>query len=296
MPNTSKPLTAFLMTEKGHAFLKSTVERHGHLFAHVVVGEDATLDKDYRDEIIALCEAHGLPWSLRKDFKEIGSEYAMAVSWRWLIQHPQDKLIVFHDSLLPRYRGFAPLINGLINGETRFGVSAIFGASDFDTGDILFQASVDVAYPITIAELIGKITGCYVETGMRVLEALDAGQALTGRAQDNAAATHSLWRDEQDYRIDWSRSAIELARFVDALGSPYKGAACLVDGRPARILAAEAVGDVPIENRTAGKLLFVREGKPVVVCGSGLLKIWKLRYENEPGDGLPLGKYRVRFS
>ena len=69
---------------------------------------------------------------------------------------------MFHDSLLPKYRGFAPLVKGLICGETRFGVTALFGASQYDAGDILFQASVGITYPIAISDLITRVADCYV--------------------------------------------------------------------------------------------------------------------------------------
>jgi methionyl-tRNA formyltransferase len=71
----------------------------------------------------------------------------MAVSWRWLIDHPAEQLIVFHDSLLPRYRGFEPLVTSLVNGETRIGVAALFGASEFDTGDVIVQSATASRIP-----------------------------------------------------------------------------------------------------------------------------------------------------
>ena len=72
----------------------------------------------------------------------------MAVSWRWMIKHPKNKLIVFHDSILPKYRGFAPLVNMLINGEKEIGVSAIFGADEYDSE--IISEKTTISYPIKI--------------------------------------------------------------------------------------------------------------------------------------------------
>ena len=100
--------------------------------------------------------------------------------------------------------------------------------------------------------------------------------------QDEVLASYSLWRDEYDYFIDWSMSAEEIRRFVDAVGSPYLGATAFLKGEIVRILNVEQVKDVFVENRTncVGKIIFIRDSCPVIVCGSGLLKITDLRQSN----------------
>lgn len=291
-------LTMFLMTEKGLELLKAVHQRFGSIIGCVVVGSDASLQNDHADDIIALCQSVGLPWVRRADHSHVTTEYALAISWRWLIRHPTNKLVVFHDSLLPRYRGFAPLINALINGEPEVGVTAIFGADDFDTGDVIAQSSVKISYPITIRTAIGKVNQCYLDCAETVLGRLAAGQGLTASPQDENLATYSIWRDEADYAIDWSLSAAEIRRLIDAVGFPYKGASARMDGQPVRILAAEEVADVHVENRHCGKVLFVKQGQPVVICGSGLLRITDAVFETPNGDEvlLPMKKFRVRFT
>ncbi|WP_338800793.1 formyltransferase family protein [Pseudomonas sp. RSB 5.4] len=292
---TSNLLTLFVMTEKGLTFVEQAVAQFKEIIAEVVIGQDSSVLNDYSNEIVAVCQSAGVKFSHRKDFQSIRSEYAMAISWRWLINHPAEKLIVFHDSLLPKYRGFAPLVNALINGESTVGVSAIFGASEYDRGDIIHQASVDIRYPITIADAITAVGHCYLRAGLAVLKTLASGEPLKATEQDHSEATYSLWRDNDDYKIDWSLSASQIRRMIDAVGHPYKGAFCLVDGVPARILAAEDLDDVQIENRTAGKVIFVEGGLPLVVCGIGLLRVTNCVTDDGGDTLLPLAKFRTRF-
>ena len=115
-------------------------------------------------------------------------------------------------------------------------------------------------------------------------------------AQDETLATYSLWRDDQDYDIDWTRSAEEIRRFVDAVGTPYLGAATRLKQVRARVLDADVGEDVRIENRTPGKVFAVEDGKPIVVCGTGLLKVVDLVDDDSRVSLLPLSSLRVRFT
>lgn len=235
-----KPVTLFLMTKKGYAFLQDVVDTYRHLIEVVVVGTDASLDEDHSDKIIALCEEKGLIWCKRTAEYTISSPFAMAVSWRWMINHPEQRLIVFHDSLLPRYRGFNPLVTALINGDAEAGVTALLGASEYDAGAILAQSAVEIRYPTMIAVVIDQLRAAYRACAFAVFAGIEQGLSLQGVPQDESQATYSLWRDEEDYRIPWEQPAAWIERFVDALGSPYKGAFTMVDGKCARITGAGA--------------------------------------------------------
>ncbi|WGS54151.1 formyltransferase family protein [Paraburkholderia sp. D15] len=291
-----KKLTLFLMTKKGYTLLADLIEQFHPLFEVVVIGRDASLDNDYHDEIAGLCAQYGLRTRERMPDAPIDTEFAMAVSWRWMIDFPAERLIVFHDSLLPRYRGFNPLVSCLINGEARVGVTALLGAKHYDAGPVLAQSSTQVAYPCTIARAIDLIAVNYRETAECVLRQLEKGDSLNAIAQDEHLASFSLWRDDEDYQVRWARPADWLARFIDAVGAPYKGALTLVDGKPARILAAQALPDVRIENREAGKVIWMDGAFPVVVCGEGLLRVTELIDDDTGASLLPLERFRVRFA
>jgi len=79
------------------------------------------------------------------------------------------------------------------------------------------------------------------------------GEILSSYKQNEEDVTYSLWRDEQDYIIDWSKSAEFIHRFINAVGYPYKGASTLMDGKKIRIIDTEPLPDIEIENRSFGK-------------------------------------------
>jgi methionyl-tRNA formyltransferase len=290
-----KPLTVFAMTEKGYAVVRWLLSRYPGLVDCVVGARDRTIAEDYHDEIADLCRHHSVRFRNRSEAYSIRTEYALAVSWRWLIQAGTSRLVVFHDSLLPSYRGFNPLVTALLNGDEEIGVTALHASAEYDRGDIIAQSASAVTYPIKIRDAIKLVVGNYEALADNLGRALSGGQELPATPQDEAQASYSLWRDEEDYFIDWTSSAAEIRRFVDAVGFPYKGAAAGLEGKVVRILDAEALDDVPIANRTAGKVIFVRDSKPVVVCGHGLLKINELTEDVTGASLLPLQRFRLRF-
>ena len=176
-------------------------------------------------------------------------------------------------------------------------MSAIFGACEFDTGDIIAQSTSTISYPITIAQAICQVNRNYLECAEVVLRTLRDGGALESSPQDESTASYSVWRDELDYTIDWSKPAAEIRRLIDAVGYPYKGAATSFDGKLIRIISVDESPDVIVENRHVGKVLFVQDGKPVVICGQGMLLI-KEAVIDEGGRLVPLfplSKFRIRF-
>ncbi|MEF1191641.1 formyltransferase family protein, partial [Vibrio parahaemolyticus] len=224
--------------------------------------------------------------------------YVLAVSWRWMIRDVEDnKLIVFHDSILPRYRGFAPLVNSLINGEHEIGVTALFGSDEYDKGDIIAQATSFIGYPIKLSDAIEVNNLNYIKLADLIFHSLSSGREIKASQQDESLATYSIWRDESDYEIDWNQSSEYIQRFIDSVGYPYSGAITNVDENKVVILDAEVVQDVVCEHRHVGKVIFVENGCPVVICGKGLLKITKavVKEENQVRDFLPINKFRMKF-
>lgn len=284
------------MTEKGFKVLKAMCEHFGSEFIESVVGaRDPYLKEDYYAQIKSLCKGHNITHRDRLDAdQDQFTNYMIAISWRWIIKPTKGTLlIVFHDSILPKYRGFNPLVSCLINGDSKIGVSAIFGSERYDEGEIIDQASSSITYPIKIKEVISIITDLYVLLALKIGAAMMKNQQLKSYPQNAKLVTYSLWRDESDYQIDWKQSSEWIARFVNSVGHPYRGASTMVEGKKIRVVDTQIREDVVIENRSPGKVIFIENNSPVIVCGKGLLQITAM--QDEDGKEFRLTKFRVRF-
>ncbi|MEZ4809846.1 MAG: formyltransferase family protein [Allomuricauda sp.] len=287
------------MAKKGFQVLESIIDK-GFLsnIGFVVGARDKNVQKDYNEEIRELCHKNDVPYFDKGDtaYNGLRVAYIIAISWRWLISEQKSKpLIVLHDSLLPKYRGFAPLVNSLVNGEREIGVSALFASSEYDKGPIIGQSKCAIEYPIKIVDAIDLITKCYIELILDLFKKINDNAEITAVSQNEESATYSLWRDEDDYRIDWANDSNEIKRFIDSVGYPYMGASTFIKNRKVRILDAQTQEDVTVENRNPGKVIFVDQGKPVIVCGRGLLKIEDGHFDDTLEPLLPLQNFRTKF-
>ncbi len=291
----SKNIAMYLMNQKGYYVLDKYLKHFGPSKMEAVISSpDPGMDKDFFSEIRDLCRIYDIKFYCRNEKPDLKAKYLFAIGWRWLIKDC-DNLIIFHDSLLPKYRGFAPLVSSLINKEEYIGVTALFASSEYDEGDIIAQEAVKIKYPIKIAVAIEKIQEIYFSLVKKIAENILSAQKLARQPQNKSEATYSLWRDERDYQIDWNKDAEYIKRFIDAVGYPYKRASCSLNSAGVRIIDSIVVPDIKIENRVPGKVVFVQEGLPVVVCGKGLLKILAAINEATGESVLPLTKFRTRF-
>jgi methionyl-tRNA formyltransferase len=282
------------MTQKGYEVLLNLInEEYITLISCVISSRDKGIEKDFYEEIKDLCSRNGIEFYDKSDNVNISSEYSIAISWRWLIEESEN-LIVLHDSILPKYRGFAPLVNSLKNGEKEIGVTALFANSEYDRGDIICSHKIGIDYPITIAQAIVLISDCYIKCINFIFTHIANGKILQTHKQDELLATYSLWLNDGDYRIDWSQDSHSVERFVNAVGWPYSGAFTNDGIEIIKILQVEVVNDVKIENRAPGKVVFINEGYPVVVCGEGLVRIKSMTTSNGKSL-LPLKKFRTKF-
>ncbi len=289
-------IVLFLMSNKGYEVLKSIIDNDFICYIEsVVIGLDKEVVQDYSTEMIELCGKNRIDYFFSNQHFEISSSYVLAISWRWIIPINNFQLIVLHDSLLPKYRGFAPLVNALINNEKTVGVTALLASEEYDRGAIILQKELRLSYPITINDAITKISSLYSEIVLGIIKKISLGKEITTFPQIEDNATYSLWRDSEDYFINWNASSEDIKRFIDAVGFPYQGARCFIADEVVVIQDVTLINDVIIENRDVGKVIFIQGIKPVVVCGVGLLKINEAIFENSKNSILPLKKFRTRF-
>jgi methionyl-tRNA formyltransferase len=277
---------------KGYFVLSNISKQHYSLIDEVVIAKDSSIQNDYFNESVAFCKAAGLKHYERNKEPKCKSDYIILIGWRWLVDDIT-KLAIIHDSLLPKYRGFNPLVTALINGDKYIGATCIAGHTEYDKGEILGQKKVKISYPIKIKTAIELVSDLYIELLNDLLQSIKEKQ-LTSKPQNEEKATYSLWRDEDDYAIDWSEDSEKIKRFIDAVGFPYLGAKTKLNDSFFRILDAEIITDVKIENRVAGKVIFKDEKGLTVVCGKGLIRIKELYHD----DGKLFdysNKFRLKF-
>lgn len=287
----------YLMTKKGLDVLRSVCNNNFPLDIFIVIGKDGSIENDYSNEIEQICIKNNLSYIFRGNIiKE--ADYSIAVSWKWLLY--VNNLIVIHDSLLPKYRGFAPLVNALKNGEKTIGVTAIFGVSEYDRGDIIFQEKIDINYPLKIHTAIEMISNLYMKVINFVISKIVENVELPRIKQVEDLATYSLWLNEDDYSINWRDAAHRIKRFVDATGYPYNGSqTSFVNSNNVlekiKVLDVEIVNDLQIVNRDVGKIIFIDNGLPIVVCGNGLIKITDAVGIISQKSILPFRAFRTKF-
>ncbi|PKP35109.1 MAG: methionyl-tRNA formyltransferase [Bacteroidetes bacterium HGW-Bacteroidetes-17] len=276
-------VTLFCLGKKAFESLNALSDELISVIDYIIIATDKNIANDYSNEIKTWAISNNIN-TLPRDSFELSkciSKFYIAIGWRWIIQIKENSnLIVLHDSLLPKYRGFNPLVTALINGDTEIGVTALFGSQEYDKGDIISQEIITIQYPIKIQEAINKISLLYQKILSDLLSDIYNNNPLKASKQDDSKASYSVWRDEEDYKIDWSKSAEDIKRFIDAVGNPYKGASTFLNNMKIRITHAEVVEDILIANRDFGKLIFKKDNYPVIICGKGLLKITEVNSTN----------------
>lgn len=284
-------INIYLIGNKGYTALKNLKKGHLSVISCVIIGQDKNVQNDYSINIENFCIEKNLNYVIQNETYQVTSQFSIAIGWRRLI-NDDSKVIVFHDSLLPKYRGFNPLVTALLNGDKKIGVTALKASNEYDRGEIIKQESIQITYPIKIKKAIEKISIVYANLLVNIVNKIVSNN-LTFSPQDEAKATYSLWRDSENYKIDWTTEADNIKRFVDAVGYPYKGAYTYINGKKIIIKNVEVTNDVEISNREPGKVIFKNNASFVIVCGKGLLKINK--FYNEKGEEVKFNNFRLRF-
>lgn len=238
---------------------------------------DHAYESIWSDSVEELARSRGVPVLVkdRPDAELTGAladtDVMVACNWRtWIppevFTAPRYGTLNVHDSLLPRYAGFAPLNWAILNGETEVGVTAHLMDERLDRGDIVLQWSVPVGPRDTATdmfhatlEMMGPIT----------LEALGHIEQGTGQRspQDMSRATFFHKRAVEDSRIDWTWPASDIVNLVRAQSDPYPNAYTFADGQRLRVLQASVT--VACCGGTAGRV-FARTADGdgvIIVCG-----------------------------
>lgn len=206
-----------------------------------------------------------------------------------IIQAAPSGAINLHPSLLPQYRGRAPINWAILNGETRLGLTAHFVDEGTDSGDIIEQVAFDLREHEDVGDALKKLMPLYEEVTHRVVTALKDGQ-VARRTQYEAKATIYPARKPEDGLIDWKHPATVLRNLIRAVAAPYPGAFSFFGGRRLTIWKAGLVGDERERPAEPGQVIALDRGLPVIACGKGALILSSYQAEDESQPPLVVGE------
>ncbi|MGD9561001.1 MAG: methionyl-tRNA formyltransferase [Pyrinomonadaceae bacterium] len=217
------------------------------------------------------------------EFASLNADIAVVVAYGRIL--PESFLAAFprgavnlHFSLLPKYRGAAPVNWAIVNGETTTGVTTIQMNAGLDTGDLLLSRETEIYADETAPELMTRLA----KIGSDVLaETITTFDQIAPKPQDDALATFAPIMKRDDGLINWDQSAAEIANRVRGF-IPFPGSFTYLNGRKIGIWAARPrVGEwqsfwVP------GEIVSVADRRLIVAAGSGtLLEIEELQFEGK---------------
>lgn len=192
-----------------------------------------------------------------------------------ILQAPRLGCINVHASLLPQYRGAAPIHRVLINGETRTGVTTMQMDRGMDTGDILLTESVEITPDMTTGQLHDILSELGAQLIVRTLATAFAG-ILQPVPQDSVQASYAPMLDRALERIDWQKSAQQIHNLVRGL-NPWPGAYCICDNLVLKIWRTKVIpADGPL---TPGRIQAVTTTGLVVETGQDLLELLEVQPE-----------------
>ncbi|UCD67592.1 MAG: methionyl-tRNA formyltransferase [Betaproteobacteria bacterium] len=196
--------------------------------------------------------------------------------------------INIHASLLPRWRGAAPVQRALLAGDSETGISIMRMEEGLDTGPVYLTESTPIAANETAASLHDKLAELGARTIVRALAGIASG-ALQPRTQSAFGATYASKITKSEAQIRWTQPAVEIERAIRAF-DPFPGAFSHLDQQLVKVWAARLVKD---SSAQPGKVRAVTEAGIVVACGSGALCLTEL--QRQGGKRLPASEFLRGF-
>jgi len=204
---------------------------------------------------------------------------------QWLLSLPRFMPLNVHPSLLPKYRGAAPINWAIINGDLETGVTIMEMVKELDAGDILLQERVKIREDETAGELSERLSKIGGKLLVEFLKRVERGEKIVKIPQDEESVSYAPQIDRKMAKINWSRSDVEIHNFVRGL-NPWPIAETKFRKRVCKIYRTKRSG-VNCENRESGEI-FIFGKKLHVCCGNGKsLEILELQF---PGKRILTGR------
>ena len=213
-----------------------------------------------------------------EELRELAPELIVVVAYgrilpKAVLELPPYGCVNVHGSLLPKYRGAAPIQWAVLNGDKVTGVTAMYMAEGLDTGDMLLKKETEIGPDETSGELFDRLSILGAELIVDTVEGLRKG-LLQRQAQDESLATHTSKIDKSLSPIDWNKTAQEIHNQVRGL-SPWPVAQTVFRGKTLKIHKTSPAKDI---SGTPGELL-QKDGRIFAACGEGAVELKEVQYE-----------------
>jgi methionyl-tRNA formyltransferase len=190
-----------------------------------------------------------------------------------------------HASLLPKYRGAAPINWAIINGEQESGVTTFFLKEKVDTGSIILQARVRIGPDETAGELHDRLADLGAEVVLQTVRQVELGSVQV-QAQDESLASQAPKIFKEDCRLNWQSTAQHIHNFVRGL-SPYPCAWTTHEGKMLRLYRTQPLVDAPgIPDSPPGTIADVENDRLIVQTGSGVISLIEIQQEGRRRMGI----------
>lgn len=190
-----------------------------------------------------------------------------------VLDAPKLGCVNVHGSILPKYRGAAPIQRAVIDGEKSTGVTIMFMGEGLDTGDIISVSETEIQKAETAGELFDRLKVIGAELLIETLEKMEKGD-FSRTPQDDTLATHAPMLKKSEGNIDWSKTSEEIYNQIRGL-NPWPCAFSFLNGKKLKIYASEILN----ANGQAGTAAEIN-GDFIVYCGKGALKLTEIQAEN----------------
>lgn len=191
-----------------------------------------------------------------------------------ILEMPKYGCINVHGSLLPKYRGAAPMQWSIIDGEKVTGITTMYMAKGLDSGDMLLKAEVEITDEDTFATIHDKMAVTGANLLLDTLDQLEAG-TLERIPQDHDAATYAPMITKETGHIDWSKNRQDIINLIRGL-NPVPAAYTIYEEEVLKIFGA-ALSDVQADSAANGEIVAVVKKGFVVKCSDGCLLITEVQ-------------------
>ncbi len=293
----SRPRILFFgYSEVGHSCLDFLLDR-GDNVAALITHEDNPDEKIWFKTPALAAREHGVPVHTPDSVNtpewialitEMQPDLILSVYYRHMIGQPILDLAPLgafnmHGSLLPKYRGRAPINWAVLHGEPRIGMTLHRMVKRPDAGDIIDQEGVGIAPDDTAEQAFRKVLPCARTVLARQIEHLLTGVA-TGTPQVETEATYFGGRKPDDGRIDWSRTSLEIFNLIRAVTDPYPGAFTDVGGARLMVWWAQ-----PLPGHAGNPGQIISLDPLVVATGDGALHLTRTEWRGAPVPAIQAG-------